>query len=155
MGTESAGILLYRRVGGELEVLIAHPGGPYWKRRDAGAWTVPKGLVEPGENPRDAARREFTEETGHDPGDALVSLGVITQKAGKTVHVWAAAGDFDPETLESNPVEIEYPRGSGRIIQFDEIDRVMWAQPHVAQEKLNRAQAVLIDRLIEKLQSGS
>jgi predicted NUDIX family NTP pyrophosphohydrolase len=154
-GTESAGILLYRRVGGELEVLIAHPGGPFWKRRDAGAWTIPKGLVEAGENPRDAARREFTEETGHDPGDALVSLGEITQKAGKTIHVWAAAGDFDPDTLESNPVEIEYPRGSGRIIQFAEIDRVMWAQPPVAQEKLNQAQAVLIQRLIEKLQSGS
>lgn len=150
-GIVSAGILLYRRVGDGVEVLIAHPGGPFWKRRDAGAWTIPKGLVEKGESPREAARREFTEETGHDPGDALVSLGVITQKAGKTIHVWAAAGDFDPETLESNLVEIEYPRGSGRIIQFAEIDRVMWAQPPVAQEKLNQAQAVLIERLIENL----
>lgn len=150
-GIVSAGILLYRRVGDGVEVLIAHPGGPFWKRRDAGAWTIPKGLVEKGESPREAARREFTEETGHDPGDALVSLGVITQKAGKTIHVWAAAGDFDPETLDSNLVEIEYPRGSGRIIQFAEIDRVMWAQPPVAQEKLNQAQAVLIERLIENL----
>ena len=154
-GIVSAGILLYRGAGDGLEVLIAHPGGPFWKRRDAGAWTIPKGLVEAGENPRDAARREFTEETGLDPGDALVPLGAVTLKSGKSVHVWATAGDLDPDLLESNMVEIEYPRGSGRIIQFAEIDRVMWAQPPVAQEKLNPAQAVLIDRLIEKLQSGS
>ena len=149
----SAGILLYRWVGDEIEVLIAHPGGPFWKRRDAGAWTIPKGLVEKGESLLEAARREFMEETGLDPGDALVSLGAITQKSGKTIHVWATAGDFDPDELESNLVEIEYPRGSGRIIQFAEIDRVMWAQPPVAQEKLNQAQAVLIERLIEILQS--
>ena len=148
---KSAGLLLYRRSGRRLEVFLVHPGGPFWKRRDAGAWTIPKGLVEEGESPREAARREFTEETGHDPGDELVSLGVITQKGGKIVHVWAAAGDFDPDTLESNPVEIEYPRGSGRIIQFAEIDRVIWVQPPVAQEKLNQAQAVLIERLIEIL----
>ncbi len=154
-GIASAGILLYRLDGNRLEVLIAHPGGPFWKRRDAGAWTIPKGLVEAGESPRDAARREFTEETGHDPGDALISLGVITQKSGKVVHVWAAAGDFDPDALESNLVEIEYPRGSGRNIEFPEIDRVLWAEPLVAQEKLNQAQAVLIERLIEIVQSGS
>lgn len=154
-GTVSAGILLYRLDDAGLEVLIAHPGGPFWKGRDAGAWTIPKGLVEAGEDPREAARREFAEETGHDPGDALIPLGAITQKGGKTVHVWAAAGDFDPEALESNLVEIEYPRGSGRIIQFAEIDRVLWAQPPVAQEKLNQAQAVLIERLIEIVQSGS
>jgi predicted NUDIX family NTP pyrophosphohydrolase len=154
-GIVSAGILLYRLDGELLEVLIAHPGGPFWKRKDAGAWTIPKGLVEAGESPREAARREFAEETGHDPGDTLISLGAITQKSGKTVHVWAAAGDFDPDALESNLVEIEYPRGSGRIIEFPEIDRVLWAQPPVAQEKLNKAQAVLIERLVEIVQSGS
>lgn len=157
MGTDiaSAGVLLYRRLGDGIEVLIAHPGGPFWKRRDAGAWTIPKGLVEDGETPRDAARREFMEEIGLDPGEELVSLGAITQKSGKIVHAWAAAGDFDPSMLTSNVVEIEYPRGSGRIIQFAEIDRVMWAEPPVAREKLNQAQAVLVDRLIEMLQTGS
>lgn len=152
-GIVSAGILLYRRVGERLEVLIAHPGGPFWRRRDAGAWTIPKGLVEQGESLRDAARREFIEEIGLDPGEALDSLGAVTLKSGKTIHVWAAAGDFDPAALKSNMVEIEHPRGSGRIIQFAEIDRVTWAQPPVAQQKLNPAQAVLIDRLIEMLQS--
>ncbi len=151
----SAGILLYRQSEDGLEVLIAHPGGPFWKRRDAGAWTVPKGIVEAGESPREAARREFLEEIGIDPGEALMELGTITQKGGKTVHVWAAPGDFDPGALASNLVEIEHPRGSGRVIRFAEIDRVMWAEPLVAQEKLNPAQAVLVRRLVEMLRAGS
>ena len=154
-GIVSAGILLYRQVGGGLEVLIAHPGGPFWKRRDAGAWTVPKGAVEAGESPLETARREFIEEIGIDPGEVLVPLGSVTQKGGKTIHVWAAEGDLDPDALDSDMVEMEHPRGSGRMIRFREIDRVMWAEPTVAREKLNPAQAILIERLAKILKSGS
>lgn len=144
---ESAGILLYRRGEAGLEVLIAHPGGPFWARRDAGAWTIPKGLIEDGEDPVVTARREFVEEIGIDPGADLLQLGTITQKSGKTVHAWAAAGDFDPAELDSDVIEIEYPRGSGRLIQFSEVDRVMWASTEVAKTKLNPSQVDLVARL--------
>jgi predicted NUDIX family NTP pyrophosphohydrolase len=156
---ESAGILLYRRGPDGVEVLIGHPGGPFWAHRDAGAWTIPKGLIEEGENPVATARREFMEEIGIDPGVDLVPLGSITQKSGKTVHAWAASGFLDPAELDSNLVEIEYPRGSGKLIQFPEIDRVMWASAQVAKTKLNPAQVELVVRLqaklAEQIQDGS
>lgn len=151
----SAGIVLYRLAGDEVEVLIAHPGGPFWARRDAGAWTFPKGLVEDGEDPQQTARREFIEEIGIDPGDDLMSLGSITQKSGKVVSAWAARGDFEPAELESDLIEVEYPRGSGRLIRFPEIDRVMWAGPGVAAEKLNPAQRDLVTRLLSQIGKGS
>ena len=149
---ESAGILLYRHRAGGVEVLIAHPGGPFWARRDEGAWTIPKGLIEAGEDPVATARREFVEEIGIDPGGELLPLGAVTQKSGKTVHAWAAAGDFDPEDLSSDLIEVEYPRGSGRLMQFPEIDRVVWASAQVAKTKLNPAQVEFLARLQAVLQ---
>ena len=146
---QSAGILLYRCGSDALEVLIAHPGGPFWARRDAGAWTIPKGLIEPGEGPLQAARREFAEEIGSLPDAAAIDLGVITQKAGKSVHAFAINGDFDPAELASNEVTMEYPRGSGRVIHFPEVDRVLWCTAEVAAAKLNPAQVEFVNRLLE------
>jgi len=147
-GSASAGILLYRRRGSGLEVLIAHPGGPFWARRDRGAWSIPKGEPEPGEPLRDAACREFAEETGGvvDPA-ALVSLGSVFQRAGKEVHAWAAEGDFEPSELRCNTIEIEWPPRSGRVQTIPEIDRVAWYPLDTAAEKLNPAQAALLQRL--------
>lgn len=143
----SAGLLLYRRRGGILELFLAHPGGPFWKTRDAGAWTIPKGLVEPGEDLLAAARREFVEETGIEPRGPFTSLGAIRQKGGKVVHAWAWEGDADPQGITSNTMKTEWPRGSGRWITFPEIDRCNWFSSRAAREKINPAQGVLLDRL--------
>jgi len=148
---QSAGILLFRSSGDQIEFLIAHPGGPFWARRDDGAWSIPKGIIEQGEDPRATARREFIEEIGIDPGNDLISLGEVTQKSGKVVLAWGAEGDFDPSRLDSDEIEIEYPRGSGRLVRFPEIDRVIWAGAQVAKTKLNPAQADFIDRLTAEL----
>ena len=142
----SAGILAYRTKG-ELEVLLAHPGGPYWVGKDEGAWTIPKGELD-GDEPEVAARREFEEETGHRvPGGELVDLGTVIQKSGKVVHAWAVEGDLDPETLESNEFEMEWPPRSGKTQSFPEIDRLEWFDAATAKMKINPAQAELIDRL--------
>jgi predicted NUDIX family NTP pyrophosphohydrolase len=144
----SAGLLLYRRSGDQLEVLLAHPGGPLWTKRDAGAWTVPKGEVEPGEDPPAVARREFEEETGQRPPDGdYLSLGEIRQKSGKYVVAWAAEGDLDPTTAKSNTFPLEWPSGSGDWIDVPEIDRVAWFDLDEARTKLNPAQVAFIDRL--------
>ncbi|HEX2079954.1 MAG TPA: NUDIX domain-containing protein [Longimicrobium sp.] len=144
---ESAGMLLFRRTGRGLEVFLAHPGGPFWKNKDAGAWTIPKGLVDEGETPLLAAQREFYEETGILPEEPFLPLGEIRQKAGKRVHAWAWEGDADPETVTSNVMETEWPRGSGRWIRFPEVDRCAWFTAAEAREKLNAAQAELVERL--------
>lgn len=144
---ESAGMLLFRRTGRGLEVFLAHPGGPFWKNKDAGAWTIPKGLVDEGETPLVAAQREFYEETGILPAEPFLPLGEIRQKAGKRVHAWAWEGDADPETVTSNVMETEWPRGSGRWIRFPEVDRCAWFTATEAREKLNAAQAELVERL--------
>jgi predicted NUDIX family NTP pyrophosphohydrolase len=144
----SAGLLLYRRAGDHLEVLLAHPGGPLWTKRDAGAWTVPKGEVEAGEDPPAVARREFEEETGHPvPDGELVSLGEIRQKSGKYVVAWAAEGDLDPATAKSNTFPLEWPSGSGDWIDVPEVDRVEWFDLDEARTRLNPAQVEFIDRL--------
>jgi predicted NUDIX family NTP pyrophosphohydrolase len=143
----SAGLLLYRRAAGELELFLAHPGGPFWKGRDNGAWTIPKGVPEAGEDLLDAARREFEEETGVHPTGPFIPLGAVRQKAGKLVHAWAWEGDADPDRITSNMMKTEWPRGSGRWLSFPEIDRCGWFTPVVAREKLNPAQAELVDRL--------
>jgi predicted NUDIX family NTP pyrophosphohydrolase len=143
----SAGLLLYRRRGDELDVFLAHPGGPFWAHRDAGAWSIPKGLVDAGEAPLAAACREFAEETGIRPTGPFLPLGSVRQKAGKLIHAWAWEGDADPAHLTSNLMRTEWPRGSGRWLQFPEIDRCAWFAPQVAREKLNPAQAAFIDRL--------
>ena len=143
---ESAGILLHRAGGSE--VLLVHPGGPFWARKDAGAWSIPKGEVEDGEQPRAAALREFAEETGTTlPDGALEPLGSVKLKSGKLVHAFAVAGDLDPEAIVSSTFELEWPPRSGRLQLFPEVDRAGWFGLDEAREKLNPAQAVFIDRL--------
>lgn len=152
----SAGLLMCRRRAGRLEVLLAHPGGPFFAKKDAGAWTVPKGLLEDGEAPLDAARREFTEETGFpvDDGAHFVELGVVRTSRGKRVHVWAFEGDADPDALESNPFEMEWPPRSGRTRRFPEVDRVAWLDLGAAAEKIHPSQRPLLDRLPEALEDA-
>lgn len=146
-GNVSAGLLLFRRTPRGLEVFLAHPGGPFWQGRDDGAWTIPKGVVAEGEALLDAARREFTEETGLVPQAPYLALGSVRQKAGKTVHAWAWEGDADADQVRSNTMRTEWPRGSGAWITFPEVDRSAWFDPATARRKLNPAQAELIDRL--------
>lgn len=143
----SAGLLLFRRTGETLEVFLAHPGGPFWKDRDLGAWTIPKGGVDVGEDPLAGACREFEEETGVRPRGPFLPLGSVRQKAGKVVHAWAWEGDADPALVTSNVMRSEWPRGSGQWLVFPEVDRCAWFDPQTAREKLNPAQAELIDRL--------
>lgn len=143
----SAGLLLYRVQAGRLELFLAHPGGPFWQNRDAGAWTIPKGVAETGEDSLTAARREFEEETGVSPRGPFLSLGSIRQKAGKVVHAWAWEGDADPVRVTSNTLQTEWPRGSGRWLTFPEVDRCAWFSSQVAREKINPAQIELIERL--------
>jgi predicted NUDIX family NTP pyrophosphohydrolase len=146
----SAGILLYRRRPAGLEVLIAHPGGPLWAGRQDGAWSIPKGIVESGETSFEVARREFREETGHeppaDPG-AYLPLGEVRTPTGKRIVAWAAEGDLDPATATSNTFEMPWPPGSGRRQAFPEIDRVAWVSPTEARRLLHAAQAAFVDRL--------
>ncbi len=143
---ESAGILLHR--ADRAEVLLVHPGGPYWARKDAGAWSIPKGEVEEGEEPRTAALREFAEETGTRlPDGALEPLGSVKLKSGKLVHAFAVAGDLDPEAIVSSTFELEWPPRSGRTRTFPEVDRAGWFGLDEAREKLNPAQAAFVDRL--------
>jgi predicted NUDIX family NTP pyrophosphohydrolase len=146
----SAALLLYRRRSDGLEVLLAHPGGPLWAKRDAGAWSVPKGEIESGEEPVVVARREFEEETGQQPPDGeLVPLGEIRQKSGKLVEAWAAEGDLDPAIARSNTFPLEWPPGSGDWIDVPEVDRVAWFGLDDARIRLNPAQVAFIDRLAE------
>ena len=147
---QSAGLLLYRRGGEGIEVLLVHPGGPFWARKDDGAWSIPKGEVEPGESALDVALREFEEELGTPAPvvrDALVELGTIRQKSGKIVAAWCAKGDFDPSTITSNTFSIEWPPRSGQLKEFPEVDRAGWFSLAEARVKLLEAQAELIDRL--------
>jgi predicted NUDIX family NTP pyrophosphohydrolase len=152
----SAGILLHRGRGDGLEVLLVHPGGPAWSKRDAGAWSIPKGEYADGEDPLDAARREFEEELGSaaPPGDAE-DLGEIRQRSGKRVHGWALPGDLDVSTVVSNVVDFEWPPRSGRVIEIPEVDRAEWFGLGVAREKINAGQVPLLDRLEELLGSST
>jgi predicted NUDIX family NTP pyrophosphohydrolase len=149
----SAGILLFRRGENGLEVLLVHPGGPYWARRDAGAWSIPKGEVDPGEDARACALRELEEETGgafpDAPAEALLSLGEVRQKSGKFVAAWALEGDLDADAIVSNTFELEWPPRSGRSQEFPEVDRAGWFALGAAREKLLPAQAPFLDRLAE------
>ena len=147
MGSRSAGLLVYRIRQSAIEVLLVHPGGPFWARRDAGAWSIPKGEYLDDEDAQAAARREFTEETGWTIDGELRPLGDIRQKAGKTVTAFAAEGDFDPATLDSNPFEMEWPPKSGRKASFPEIDRAGWFGLGEAREKMIEGQRPLLDRL--------
>ena len=146
-GKVSAGLLLFRRRAGRLEVLLAHPGGPYWARKDAQAWSIPKGEVAPGEDPAETARREFAEETGFAPDGPLVALGARRQPGGKLVHVWAMAADWDPAALRSNRFSLEWPPRSGRLQDFPEVDRAAWFDLQTAAGKLHKGQAGFLDDL--------
>jgi predicted NUDIX family NTP pyrophosphohydrolase len=147
-GRTSAGILLWRAGVGRLEVLLGHPGGPYFAGKDADHWTVLKGEVDPGEDLLAVARREFEEETGHEPPDGpMIELGDIRQKSGKQVLAWAVEGDLDAETAVSNTFEMEWPARSGRMREFPEIDRVAWFDLDEARVKIKAAQAPFLDRL--------
>ena len=155
MPLESAGILLYRKTTDRLEVLLAHPGGPLWARKDDGVWSIPKGLIEAGEEPQAAARREFAEETGMTPeGDALF-LGSLRQKSGKIVHAWAMRGEFDPAQLRSNTFALEWPPRSGKMEDFPEVDRAGWFTIEEAERKIAVGQAGFLPILREKLSSQS
>jgi predicted NUDIX family NTP pyrophosphohydrolase len=147
----SAGILLYKRHGGSLRVLLAHPGGPFWRNKDAGAWSIPKGEIGDHEEPLAAALREFTEETGVTLDGDFIPLGEIKQKGGKMVIAFALERDLDPSTIASNTFTIEWPPRSGRQQTFPEIDRAEWFDLDTAREKINAGQAVLIDRLIDRV----
>lgn len=148
----SAGILLYRRAATGFEVLLAHPGGPFFSRRDEGHWTIPKGEVDAGEDLLAVARREFEEETGLPaPSGQPVALGSIVQKGGKVVHAWALEGDLDPAVAASNTFTIEWPPGSGRRREFPEIDRVAWFDPAEARRRLKPTQVPLVERLEAEL----
>jgi predicted NUDIX family NTP pyrophosphohydrolase len=148
----SAGILLYRLGSGGPEVLLVHPGGPFWARRDAGVWSIPKGEYEDGDDPLACALREFEEETGSTlPPGELVELDDVKQKGGKVVTAWAAEGDLDADAVRSNSFTMEWPPRSGRTAEFPEVDRAGWFGIDEAREKLNPAQAEFLDRLVERL----
>lgn len=144
----SAGILMYRHAAGALEVLLVHPGGPFWARRDLGAWSIPKGEVGEDEEPLAAARREFAEELGTPvPDGPALDLGEVRQKAGKVVTAWAIAGDLDAERIVSNTFQAEWPPRSGVMRSFPEVDRAQWFSLPEARERINAAQADLVERL--------
>ncbi len=153
-GKESAGVLLFHRTAPP-ELLLVHPGGPFWAKKDLGAWTIPKGEPDAGEDLRQCALRELSEELGPatvplDPGD-LIELGSVRQKSGKRVHAWAAEADFDPAALASNSFELEWPPRSGSRREFPEVDRAEWFEPEEARRRILPAQVALIDRLLEAL----
>ncbi|MFC7458156.1 NUDIX domain-containing protein [Brachybacterium sp. GCM10030267] len=144
----SAGLLVHRTGSNGLEVLIVHPGGPLWAAKDAGAWSLPKGLYDPDEEPVAAARREFAEEMGSPPPDGpVLDLGEVRLKSGKIVTGYAVEGDVDVTTVRSNTFEMTWPPRSGRVQSFPEVDRAMWCSPDVAREKLNPAQVAFAERL--------
>lgn len=153
MPKRSAGLLMYRRRHGELEVFLAHPGGPFWLKKDE--WTIPKGEYEPDEEPLAAARREFEEETGFKAEGEFIELGTVTQGSGKVVSAWAFEGDCDPEMLVSNFCQIEWPPRSRKMIDIPEVDRGTWFTIEEARKKIFTAQAAFLTRLVEKIQRGS
>jgi predicted NUDIX family NTP pyrophosphohydrolase len=148
----SAGILLFRRVGAAVEVLIVHPGGPLWARRDDGAWSIPKGEYAAGDEPLAAARREFAEEIGSPaPTGEPLALGEVRLKSGKRVIAWAVEGDLDAATISSNTFTMQWPPRSGQMQAFPEVDRGGWFDPARARVKLNPTQAEFVDRLLDML----
>lgn len=150
--TLSAGLLLFRRRGASIEVLLGHMGGPFWAGKDAGAWSIPKGECDPEEDPFSVALREFREEIGLDlPAMEFVDLGPVEQSRAKVVHVWAAEGDLDLRDSVSNTFALEWPKGSGTIRDFPEIDRVAWLDIDTARTKVVRGQVAVLDRLVDRV----
>jgi predicted NUDIX family NTP pyrophosphohydrolase len=151
MAKDTAGILMYRRAGSDVELLLAHPGGPFWAKKDDGAWTIPKGLPEPGEELLAAAQREFHEETGFTATGPFIPLGAFKQPGGKTVHAWATGGDADPAQLASNTFVMEWPPKSGKSAEFPEVDRAGWFTPDQARRKILKGQIPIIETLLRNL----
>lgn len=151
MAKRSAGLLMFRRKSGELEVFLVHPGGPFWAAKDAGAWTVPKGEYVDGEEPLDAARREFTEETGFEASGEFIDLGTVRQANGKIVNAWAFAGDCDPAKLVSNFCEVEWPPRSGKKMEIAEVDRGAWFPLKDARRAILKSQQEFLDVLTAKV----
>ena len=151
MPAVSAGLLMFRRSPNGLQVLLVHPGGPFWKNKDAGAWTIPKGLANEGEDLLAAARREFEEETGFKPAGEFIALAPIKQKSGKLVHAWAVEGDIDPSKIRSNTFEMEWPPKSGKRVTFPEVDRAEFFDLETARGRINPAQADLLDQLAQTI----
>jgi len=150
----SAGLLMYRGSGARLAVLLVHPGGPFWARKDLGAWSIPKGEYAAGEDPLAVAQREFAEETGVTPRGEFQPLGEVVQAGGKRVSAWAVEGDLDPATIVSNVFELEWPPRSGRKRSFPEVDRAGWFSPEEAREKINAGQRAFVDRLVALVRTG-
>jgi len=151
MPKKTAGLLLFREASGGLEVLLVHPGGPFWKGKDAAAWSIPKGMVDEGEDPFAAAKREFSEETGGDAGADAIALDPLRQPSGKILHAWAVRGEFDPAALTSNTFSMEWPPKSGRQQEFPEVDRAAWFTLEEAGRKIHKGQAPLLHDLLRKL----
>ncbi len=154
MARLSAGLLLYRRRGGVLEVFLVHPGGPFWAGKDAGAWSIPKGEFSPGEDPLAAARREFGEETGFTAAGEFLPLTPLKQPSGKIIQAWAVAGDCDPGAIRSNTFTLEWPPRSGRRQEFPEVDRAGWFSLPTAREKISKGQAGFLEEIRVKLGEG-
>jgi predicted NUDIX family NTP pyrophosphohydrolase len=151
MSRRSAGLLLYRRREGGVEVLLVHPGGPFWVNKDDGVWSIPKGEYAADEDPLAAARREFAEETGARPEGEAVALGAFRQSSAKTVDAWAVEGNFDPATLRSNTFTLEWPPRSGKTREVPEVDRAAWFAPEVAARKLLKGQRPILEALLRRL----
>jgi predicted NUDIX family NTP pyrophosphohydrolase len=147
MSRTSAGLLMYRKQGGNLQVLLVHPGGPFWRNKDTGAWSIPKGETADDEDLLEAARREFEEETGCRPSGSLIPLTPVKQKSGKTVHAWAVEGELDPASIKSNTFTMEWPPKSGRHAEFPEVDRAGFFDLPTAKQKINPAQAAFLTQL--------
>lgn len=154
MAKHSAGILMFRRTRTQPEVLLAHPGGPFWARKDDGAWSIPKGLYEEGEDLLAAACREFEEETGCVADGEFIALGSFKQPSNKTIAAWAVEGDFDLAKFKSNSFSMEWPPKSGRTQQFPEVDRLAWFGPDEAQRKILKGQAPILAKLLDRLQQA-
>ena len=149
MSKQSAGILLYRKINNQIEVFLVHPGGPFYKNKDDGVWSIPKGEFLDDEDALKAAKREFLEETGQSIDGNFMKLKPVKLKSGKTVHAWAVEGDIDQEIIVSNLFEMEWPPRSGKMASFAEVDRAAWFGPAVAKVKVNPAQIALIDELTQ------
>ena len=154
MAKTSAGLLMYRFRGGTMEVLLVHPGGPFWRKKDEGAWSVPKGEVESGEELLATARREFHEELGLEAAGNFIPLTPIRQKGGKVVHAWAFQGDCDPAAIRGNTFTTEWPPKSGRAMEFPEVDKAAFFDLEAARRKINPAQAALLDQLDRLLKTA-
>jgi predicted NUDIX family NTP pyrophosphohydrolase len=147
----SAGIVLYRKREPGIEVLVVHPGGPFWAKKDDGAWSIPKGEYLEGEDPLSVAKREFAEETGSELNGPFVELSPAKQPSGKVIRAWAVEGDLDAATIRSNRFSLEWPPKSGRVQSFPEVDRALWCTPALARQKLQPGQRVFIDELEQRM----